>query len=466
MNPMADKIATPKSRSIHILQMGKHFLYLPIYYAAHKHFFGFLPTGVEVVIDEPIVEHTDSATYQQMMDESKAYNGLVMAITDPIQIFKTPLNSKRLPAVLATLVTNGAFWAINHGSHGRIGCLKNLSAFDRIIAYAKGTTSYNIAARIALDSGCKKPLDKFIRVVNPGEELLLLSDADGGANAVALSPDILHIEHLVSPERRTGFCIELPIGDTDEYNDVIVTALIANNDFVLENHDAVTGILKGIQQSLKVIHAEDADVLRFTRSYFRYAEKAEGALKKAISAGVVPRTIAIAQSHWRCAAKANREESGNNVFSETQILEYYRACIEPYERLANESIKSIETLPIAPPMPFWKKCIPIVYIVLTIVITAMFGWIKALLLVFGFLSAWLIIQVGKKAGRIELVKRVKHIKLAFFIFVWLAGIASIIVPFVPMFDLKEKKLELVLFGVACLITAGIETLKHVERQST
>src|SRR5690348_14446824 len=99
-------------RSIHILQMGKHFLYLPIYYAHRRAFFGYLPPNVEVVIDEPLAEHTDAAVYDQLMDESLDYRDSVMAIADPTQILRTPLSSEKLPAVLATIVTNGAFWAI------------------------------------------------------------------------------------------------------------------------------------------------------------------------------------------------------------------------------------------------------------------------------------------------------------------------------------------------------------------
>lgn len=466
---MGNKATDSANRSIHILQMGKHFLYLPIYYAAHNNFFGFLPAGVEVVIDEPVAQHTDSETYRQMMDDSQAFNSLVIAITDPTQIFNTPLNSSRLPAVLATLVTNGAFWAINHGTYGEIESLKDLVVFDRIIAYGKGTTSYNIAARIARDSNTSRSPDKIIRVVNPGEELLLLSDAEAGANAVALSPDILHIEHLTSPDRSDGFRIELAIGDTAEYNDVIVTALVANNEFVKDNRDAVIGILKGIQQSLKLIHNDNADVLRFARSYFRYADKAEGALRKAISAGVIPRTIAIAQSHWKCAAKTNSEQTDNDTYNETKISQYYHACIEPYEQLANECIKSVDVPIIAgrqlESSLFQRKIVPLIYVVSAIAITAKYGWMKASLLLAGFLAPPILLFIFKHIWKIGWATFVKRIKFPFLVFMGIVGIVSIILPFVPRFGLRNDSVAFFLFGAGCIFQSLLEIVKHVERQS-
>src|ERR1700682_4308360 len=125
------------TRSIHILQMDKHFLYLPIYFAEDRNFFGFLPKEVKVVIDSSD-KHTDISTYDQMMDRSPRYREFEIAITDPIQILRTPLNARVKPAVLATLVTNAAFWAVNHASH-LVSAFRDLGAFERVIAYAPGT---------------------------------------------------------------------------------------------------------------------------------------------------------------------------------------------------------------------------------------------------------------------------------------------------------------------------------------
>ena len=48
-------------KRIRILQMGKHFLYLPVYFARENNFFGLLPANVHVEI-ETADKRTDQGT--------------------------------------------------------------------------------------------------------------------------------------------------------------------------------------------------------------------------------------------------------------------------------------------------------------------------------------------------------------------------------------------------------------------
>ena len=440
-------------RSIHILQMGKHFLYLPIYYAHHRAFFGYLPPNVEVVIDAPLAEHTDIAVYDQLMDESPDYRDSVMAIADPTQILRTPLSSEKLPAVLATIVTNGAFWAINHGAH-EIGGLRDLAAFDQVIAYDKGTTSYNIAVRIANDSGIKKDLDKFIQIVAPGNELLRLSNQTSGSNTFALSPDILQIEEMT---KRPGSTVkeELAIGTTEEYSAVIATALISSNHFVENEPEIVRGMVRGIQHALRLTRLADPDVIRFAQSYFRFADRAEGALNRAKRASVIPPNAAVERPHWMSAAKANCEANESwTKMHEANASEYYKKCIEPYQHFAEEAIAH-DLVPLQTTTSLWIKFVPFAATFIAIGVTALFGWLPSFVIALTITLAWCIKSVALK-GTTRLMRILSILAVA--------GLLTIALPFVKPFGLREKADVFIPMGAGFLVMAIIEFFKYVERE--
>jgi hypothetical protein len=424
--------------------MEKHFLYLPIYFAESREFFGFLPPGTKVVIDS-CDKHTDSATYDQLMDESPRYRDLAMAITDPIQVFRTPLQSRRKPAVLATLVTNAAFWAVNHGTY-QINGFRDLGIFDRVIAYAPGTTSHNIAKRIGRDSGNAK---QSIEVVDPGNELLLLSDKVKGANAVALSPDLLFIEVM----KGNGASIELALGKTPEYNDVLVTALLTTNEFVAANPEVVQGIVNGIQRALLMTRRRDDAVLGFARDYFQFADKAEGAVATAVEADVFPLSVKVAQPHWTNAAKAYHEAISQGAawskVDEKNALDYYQACVQPYETIAERATETGSALskPVAKQRPKWIEAGQYVLPPLFAVgITAVMGWLPALIFVLCSFCVWVLLKINDRALFLKWAIRI----------VGVLGIPLIVLPLVPKLGLENKIDLLVPIGVSLFVTAIIE----------
>ena len=89
---------------------------------------------------------------------------------------------------LAGLLTNSAFWVVNHKAN-KGPFLENLSTFDEIISYKKGTTSFGIASRIFHDP----TKAAAIRTVNPKEELNLLVDSSPNTNCLVAG-------HLRYPE--------------------------------------------------------------------------------------------------------------------------------------------------------------------------------------------------------------------------------------------------------------------------
>ena len=446
-----DNSSAEGPRSVHILQMGQHFLYLPIYYAVHRQFFGRLPPNISVVIHDPIESSTDTATYDHMIDETADYRDFVMAITDPIQIFRTPLAAHRKPAVLATLVTNAAFWAVNHRSV-KVGGLDDLGAFDQVIAYPQGTTSYSIAARIARDSGRLSSIAEFVRVVSPGNELVLLNKLhteETNLKTVALSPDILRIEEMESQSRAFK---ELALGRTQEYNDVIVTALVSTNDFVEKEEPLVQGILSGLHQALMMTRRLDADVIRYARSTFWYPDYTKDALTSALEASVLPLDITVEEAHWMSAARAyceGKDQFGGFSQEDKKLArDYYEACIAPYRQLAKAASNLVVEPAPQKSAPLWWLALGTVPIA-TIGLVKLLGAVATLFIFAACWATWLIIWSNQ---RFRLTRALQ----------WGMVFTAIILIAVALF--KNMNLEWRLFclgtAFALLVPALIELIRN------
>lgn len=179
--------------TVFIIQMDQHFLYLPIYFAKHKGFFGYVPDEYEIDFKTSL-ERTDISAYEELMLRRTNENEIKFAITDPTVVINRPLGvHEPSPVILAAMITNAAFWAVDHRAH-EIKHFSDLGSFDKVIAYHPGTTSYGIAARVLREAG-KDVSELNIKTVNRGEELLALTYSEHGT--VAISPDILEIDALI-----------------------------------------------------------------------------------------------------------------------------------------------------------------------------------------------------------------------------------------------------------------------------
>ncbi len=380
-------------KHIRILQMGKHFLYLPLYFARENNFFGFLPEDVNIEIDlsDP---QTDSGAFEQLMDTSPRNRAYVMAITDPVQVLKSDLEAKIQPVVLAAMVTNGAFWAVNHGSR-TISALRQLGEFNQILAFEPGTTSYTVASRIAQQSGKATNMSSFIHVVEQGKELLCLNDPTTPENVVALSPDLLMIEHMI--EEKTA-SIELALGGTPEFNDVLVTSLLSHSNFVNENPDIVNGILAGLQKALLMVRLKNEEVLRFAQDYFNFHEHVSGAMQRAVAAGVFPLSIVVAQAHWQHAARAYYEAQQNghewNTAQEELSLKYFDQCVQPHIAIAQEAADTVFGSTDYSERTGAEVNLIFIFLIVTLaaLLTTAIGLFATLLICVGGCSAWWIAQ--------------------------------------------------------------------------
>lgn len=329
-------------RKFEIIQMARHFLYLPFYFAASEkiNFFNFLPSRSEIALRTSKLA-TDSDTYARLMDTGSAINAHVdFAITDPVQILpqygnSAPVSGSR-PVVLAAMITNAAFWAVDRRTH-EVAFLRDLAKFDQIIAFKEGTTSYGIAHRIFKDAA--KP-ENILKVDSP-TELTALTDSNPGT--VALSPNLLGIVDLLWEDSRR-FNLDLALGTTPEYSNVMVTALVTRSDVIKEAPDVVRGLVRALQRSMTFVRLSAPEVVEFALGYFNEPDrrKIEKALQWAADADVFPATIAVSKGHWMNAARAAADSLGlaHGPDLEKDAVTAFERSIEPYAYLARDAVAS------------------------------------------------------------------------------------------------------------------------------
>ena len=325
------------SRSIRvtIVEMAHHFLYLPVHYALHTKCFGCVPDRYELVLI-PAPAKTDRSTYLQLMQGAQAgHNYVGFAVMDPAETLHDRDTHLTPPVVLASLITNSAFWAVDRRTH-EIRFLRDLASFDKIIAFEEGTTSHGIATRIYKDAN-KQP---SIKAVAPGRELTLLTSSAKGT--MALTPDLLGIDKLMADQSET-FNVDLALGTTPEYNNVLVTALLSRADVVQDHPELVTGLLTAIQRAMLLVRFADPQVIKFAMdSHGENERRVTGALRRAADAQVFPATIEVSRAHWLNAARAAADAAGRpyDTAEHDRAGHVFRSVVEPYQALARDAIRA------------------------------------------------------------------------------------------------------------------------------
>lgn len=332
--------------NVRIVLMERHFLYLPMLLAAKKNFYSAIPAGYRVALDVT-ANSTDDDAINMLMDRSARNSDVWFAVCDPAAALKFAEADPK-PAVLAALVTNTAFWAVNHDANPARN-VAGLNAFDRLVCFAKGTTSFAIANAILKMAPGNKP---SLYVVKPKQELVTL--VDRGDKTLVLSPDILGIEALTRDSHK-GIRVQLALGRTAEFSNMLVTALVGLDDIVRLHPNLVSGLLSAIYCALLETKTRSNDAFECVSAAFgqfiptisvdpaqETAEKREcieTALKIAEDAGVFPATITIARPQWsRAVEMAFR--SSNTRFDEADIDGTFKTLVEPYRHLADNVIRS------------------------------------------------------------------------------------------------------------------------------
>jgi ABC-type nitrate/sulfonate/bicarbonate transport system substrate-binding protein len=311
------------------------FLYLPLYYARQKNWFNFLPPGYDIDITSSVGK-TDKSCFDMLMSENSTYANIAFALADPTAILDHfPLGRQRRPAVIASMITNTAFWAVNHGSL-RSRDAFDLAKFDKIITFGPGTTSYGIAAGILRRAA--RDTASAIYDVDPKQELTTL--LKGTKGNVCLSPDILGIGEVL--ENNVGFEIELALGVTPEFDNVLETALITRTDVLNEHGELVDALLKALQYALVMVRIQEPDVVQYADDYFRGKgeERVRRALNLAREANVYPTNIEVREACWIKAAEvaAHADAATFTPEKRQEAREVFDATIAPHINRANDAV--------------------------------------------------------------------------------------------------------------------------------
>lgn len=233
--------------------------------------------------------------------------------------------------------TNASFWAVDRRTH-QVRFLRDLARFDKIIAFSNGTTSHGIAKRIYADANKPASIDE----VEPGEgrELTLLTSSAVGT--MALTPDLLGLDKLLADHPELYY-VDLALGSTPEYNNVLVTALLSRLDVVREHPELVRGVLAAIQHAMLLVRFADSKVVKFAMEDCGESEaRVTGALKRAADAQVFPATIEPSRAHWLNAARAAADAAGRpyNEAEHDRALHVFQSAVEPYQGLTRDAIRS------------------------------------------------------------------------------------------------------------------------------
>jgi len=289
--------ADPKIK-VRILIMDRHFLYLPLYFAAFDHppakkkaFFGQIPDRYELEIKTlpPTGPRSDGAVYNALMDSRLGSSDLMFGVCDPSTLIARPEKHAR---IAASLISSSAFWAVNHEAQN-LRLVSDLSSFKKIICYGEKTTSNLIARRIV-----KRDTDKLM-VVESTKEIDALRQL--GEGTLAISPELLHIANLIHGPLKEGekrHEIVLELSTSKEFSNVLTTAIFTRAEVVDRYPDLVQGLLAALQRSLMAIYAGHPLVSTCAESNFRDTYCLDEALNLARSSNVFPETIHVRRDRW------------------------------------------------------------------------------------------------------------------------------------------------------------------------
>jgi hypothetical protein len=192
---------------------------------------------------------TDKQVIERLMNSNGS--DIVFAIADPASIFEYQAqHDAKDIVILAALLTNAAFWAVDHDNH-TVENLQHLDQFDKIVAYGEGTTSHRIARTIN---------PQKTQSVPPKTEIEVLTQGNRQESVIVLTPDLVGLEKTLF--NNNEYQVKLNVGSTTEFDEVLITALITRRDVIDHHPELVKEVLKGIQRACYLVQIDDADFSR------------------------------------------------------------------------------------------------------------------------------------------------------------------------------------------------------------
>jgi|GEM_PF-3622048 len=341
---------------VKVVEMYRHFLYLPVYVAYRNNFFNLIPSKYKISrIERSHPTHgSDEKAFERLM-KSGSDERIYFAVCDPTTVFNALLNGRSYqskPVILATLVTNGGCWAVNKNSH-EISRIKDLGEFSKIISYGEGSTTYGMAMRVLYQANKMHLKSRILNIVSPMYELGTLETMSmKGIDAVAITPNILDFERLRS--RRRSYRIVYHFPRETEYKGVMVTGVLSRTDIVEHYPDLVQGFLLSMKEALGLVRNRDNNVIMMASKYFGYdVPVVREALETALSCEVLPDRLNVNKAEWLNAVKANclAQDIPLDDELESQALEIYNDSIEAFSDFAEKADRRPHFRSIVEPPP-------------------------------------------------------------------------------------------------------------------
>lgn len=172
---------------VKLIAPDNFFLYLPVFYADKENYFGLIPSSYDLSLEAPPDEgfRTDRAVFDRMIDTNRYYSDW-FAIGDPTMMIGHQPNNGAKPVLVASIITNAAFWAIDHRK--KLDNVSDLAQFDKIISYSEGTTAYNIARHISQYRNGLDHAELISTYDGYGDTIKAFAESDG--NTVLTTPQI------------------------------------------------------------------------------------------------------------------------------------------------------------------------------------------------------------------------------------------------------------------------------------
>ena len=327
-----------------LVTAGVHFLYLPVYYAAYRNFFGLIPEGYSLEIDTQ-KSRSDRTAYKMLTNRDfEAYSDVAFAVCDPTMLIDVPTARNVNPIVACALVSNIAFWAIDHESPS-VRSISDLKHFKKIISFEAGTTGHRIAQHIRRVAN-----DKIqIETVQMGSEILALQSRPSGT--LALSPNLLELDEIVS--NRAEFSFTFDLASTPEFSNIVITSLITRHDVATEHKELFEALIRSLAVANSMVRSENEEVVRYAADKFNCpVARAKSALRRGNAAQIFPAGLELTSPQWENAARAYYETKGKDFSGESKNLTsiLYDAHIRTYV----DKVRLITSTPPPPPPPDFK----------------------------------------------------------------------------------------------------------------
>ena len=317
---------------LRLITPGDHFLYLPLYFAGFRKFFDRIPERYHLVI-ESLSTVTDDRAFHMLTNRSyPLYADVAFAVCDPTVLLKREGGGGSHPVVAAALVTNTAFWVVDHRVN-EVETLGELRRFQRVVAFHPGTTGHRIAKHIVKAAGNNMAID----CVDMGAEILRFTQSDEGT--LVLSPNLLEIDELVAD--RDEHQIAFILANAPEFSNVLVTSLVTRQDVIYDHPELFRGLLTSLAYSMMKVRAADDDVVTYASGRFNRSEdRIRKVLEVALRSHVLPTNLEVSLPQWENAAKAYYETISRPFDEEAKlgITRMFRTHIGPHSEAVARAV--------------------------------------------------------------------------------------------------------------------------------